>query len=148
MRADRLALASLFALPLLFGPLAAQEGSFIRVEYWECPSENVDALASAVDTIWGPIFDEVTEEGLFSSWHLETPVGARDFEFVGGEETEEEIPPPWQAVGVWTAESREAMDTAWEEFFARLEAEHPDSPTPTRFCGDLMIVDYRRGVGS
>lgn len=148
MRAHRLVLAHLFALPLLLSPLAAQEATFTRVEYWECPSENVDALASAVDSIWGPIFDEVTEEGHFSSWHVHTPVGARDLEFVGAEETDEEITPPWQAVGVWTAESREAMDAAWEDFFERLEAEHPDVPTPARFCGDLLIVDYEREAGS
>lgn len=142
------ALAGLLAASLLAGPLGAQEGPYFRVEYWECPAENVEAFASAVDSIWGPIFDELTEEGRFVSWHAQTPVRAVDLEFVGGEEMSEEVPPPWQVVGVWAAESREAMDAAWEEFLARLRDRYPEDPRPTRFCGDLLVVDYRERRGS
>lgn len=145
MRAD--ALAGLLAVLLLPGPLSAQEGTFTRAEYWECPEENMGELAAAMDSIWGPMFDDMVEEGRFGSWHLQRPVGAVDYEFQGGEATAEEVPSPWQMVGVWTAPDREAMDDAWEEFLDRLQTRFPDDPRPDRFCTDVLIVDYvqRRG---
>jgi hypothetical protein len=45
-----------------------QEGAYINAEYWTCPTENLEALSQASDTIWGSVIDELVDEGRITSW--------------------------------------------------------------------------------
>ncbi len=138
--------AALFALPLAAGAIvggldstpgsgdliasSASRGVFL-IEYWRCPAEHIGGLNQYQDSIWAPIFDELVDEGNFLAWGSLAPT------------TEEE----WNWLGYWHAETEEAMDAAWTDFHARLQARFPDDPRPTRFCHDLKSVRYqvRRG---
>ena len=51
-----------------------QEGAYINAEYWKCPTENLEALSQASDTIWGPLFDELVDEGRITSWISLAPI--------------------------------------------------------------------------
>jgi hypothetical protein len=115
---------------------------FLLAEYWSCPEENLQALAQAADSIWGPLFDELVSEGAFLSWGPMTPIKAFDYDRQEGEITRHEIKPEWDWVGFWQAESEEAFTSAWAEFVSRLRAKFPDDPRPWRFCDDLTIVHY------
>lgn len=124
--------------------LQAQDAKhrFVRVEYWECPKQNIGPLEAAVDSIWGPIFDEMTAEGRFLSWSSQRPIQALEFNFLGDRATQEEVAPSWQWVFVWSAPTQAAFEAEWQEFVRRLRARFPDDPRPARFCGDLTKVDY------
>lgn len=137
-------LAVLLVLATGFSSLPAQDAArtFVRVEYWECPRQNVAALEAAIDSIWAPILDEMTTEGSFLGWRSQRPTRAMEFNFLGDQATQEEVAPSWQWVFVWSAPSQAAFDTAWQEFVRRLRARFPDDPRPARLCGDLTIVDY------
>ena len=119
-----------------------QEGAYINAEYWTCPTENLEALSQASDTIWGPIFDELVEEGRITSWISLAPIS-----FVKVEDAEDgravtEMPAAWNWATSWTAPSEEAFDSAWALFEERLVEKFPADPRPFLFCESVMVVTY------
>lgn len=131
-----------FAFLFLATALPAQQPSsvFTNVEYWTCSEDRVDDLAAAIDTIWGPIFDEMTREGRFLDWHSQRPLRAtrlnRDRDGL------EPTAPPWQWAIVWSARSEAEFNAAWREMARRLVERFPHDPRPTLFCDDVTIVRY------
>jgi ketosteroid isomerase-like protein len=126
-------------LPL---PEQSAEPQFVRGEYWSCPKDQIPALEQAVDSIWGPLFNELVAEGRFISWGAAAPVKAFKVSLQGEQLTRAETEPDWGYVFSWYAESEQAFDAAWAEFESRLRAKFPDDPRPFRFCPDLVIVHY------
>ena len=129
---------------LVVVPLTVQEqaGSlFIRAEYWTCPQENLEALAHATDSIWAPILDEMVSEGVFVDWGRATPLKASPVRR-GQPGERSEIEPEWDWVFSFTATSKVAFHSAWEDFFGRLKGKFPDEPKPWLFCDGVVLVDY------
>ena len=140
----RLMMTLLASTFLVGGPLAAQEQAesmFIRVEYWTCPQENMEALAQTADSVFAPILDELVSEGAFVRWGRAKAI--RAFPIKRGDEGEPKWgEPKWDWVFSFTATSEEAFHSAWEELFARLGAKFPVVPDPWRFCDEVVWVDY------
>ena len=120
-----------------------QEGAYINAEYWTCPSENLEALAQARDTIWGPFFDELVEEGRIISWISLAPSSFVKVEDAVEGRVVTEMPAAWEWVTSWTAPSKEAFDTAWALFEERLVEKFPADPRPFLFCESVLVVTYQ-----
>lgn len=131
-----------FALLFIAAGVSAQQPAtmFTNVEYWTCPEERLPEFEAAIDSIWGPIFDEMTREGHFLDWHSQRPAGAMRLNRT--RDGLDRTSPPWQWTLVWTTRSEKEFDDAWREMVARLVQRFPDDPRPTRFCDDLTIVRY------
>lgn len=125
-------------------PTAAvgQSGSFINAEYWSCPPENLGAFAQASDTIWGPFFDELVEEGKLSSWAALAPTSAISVVEEGGRRVAEDAEVGWNYVISWTAPNKEIFESAWAIFLERLVEKFPADPRPFLFCDSVKIVEY------
>lgn len=139
---------ALLALQLLVTPSVAhgqdaRASAFARVEYWQCPDQGRADFERLIDEVWGPLFDRMVKEGLFTSWSAMAPVDAREVGFTEGRATLEPGAPAWSWVISWRAVDRAALEQAWPEYHRRLAAEFPDRAGPDAFCSRVRIVSHR-----
>lgn len=124
------------------GPTVPQPG-FARVEQWACPAEKMGVFREYVASVWAPLFDEMVEEGLFTSWSGMVPVQTRDVEFRDdGATVVEAVSEPWSWTGVWQGADQEAFEASWREYHRRLAVAHPDSPGPEGMCNRVRVATY------
>lgn len=122
---------------------APSSEAFLNAEYWTCPQDKLAAFDQATDSIWGPLFDQLVQEGKFLDWSKLVPVKAFKYPLKDGRRSRQEAAPEWSRVTSWRTRSEEAFNAAWAEFASRLRAKFPDDPRPWRFCTDLTVVQYK-----
>ena len=99
------------------------------VSQWKCDWDRLGQIAATTDSVLRPIWQDLVDQGRLQS--------AGSFMHEWGDE--------WNVGFYYVAPDKQTFFAAWEEYFRRLQEEHPDLPSLTEYCDEHRDNIYTLG---